>query len=247
MPAKKKAKKKTVKKTPTKTKKKVARKPAAKKAQTPAKADARTKKRVLAIIAALQKEFPDAHCALDFDTPLELLVATILAAQCTDARVNMVTPDLFDRYRAARDYLEAPADELEEAIRSTGFFRQKTKSIQNAARSLVENFGGEVPGTMEELLTLHGVGRKTANCLLGNAFGVPGITVDTHVLRLSRRMGLTEQTHPDKVEFALNEIVPREEWTMFSHLMTSLGRSWCNARKPRCDDCPVADYCPKLI
>ena len=205
------------------------------------------RKRALNIIAALKKEFPDARCALDFDNPLELLVATILSAQCTDVRVNLVTPDLFKRYPTARDYVEAPVEDLEEAIRSTGFFRNKTKNIKKACETIVNEFGGEVPSTMERLLTLPGVGRKTANCLLGNVFGVPGIVVDTHMLRLSRRMGFTTQTNPDKVEIDLMALVPRDDWTLFSHLITSLGRSWCSARKPMCDECPVADYCPKIL
>ena len=212
-----------------------------------AAAPADTRKRALRIIAALKREFPDARCALDFSTPLELLVATILSAQCTDARVNLVTKDLFRDFRSARDYAESPAEKLEEAIRSTGFYRNKTKSLREAARVIEDNFGGEVPATMEELLTLPGVGRKTANCVLGNVFGVPGIIVDTHVLRLSRRMGLTAQADPDKVEIDLMEIVPRDDWTLFSHLITSLGRSWCKARKPECQACPVADDCPKLL
>lgn len=213
----------------------------------PAKSSPKTKRRALVIVDALKREFPDARCGLNFSNPLELLVATILAAQCTDARVNLVTETLFETYRSAEDYLDAPDEELQAAIHSTGFFRNKTKSIKNACRSIVENFGGEVPSTMEELLSLSGVGRKTANCLLGNVFGVPGIVVDTHMLRLSRRMGFTEQTHPDRVEFDLMEIVPRDDWTLFSHLITEHGRKWCSARKPLCDECPVAEECPKLL
>jgi len=234
--------------TPRKAKKaKKTNSPVRGKADAGAKAPAATKKRALKIIETLKREFPDARCALDFSSPLELLVATILSAQCTDARVNIVTKDLFKNYRTARDYAQSPPEDLEEAVRSTGFYRNKTKNIQNAARAIASDFSGEVPSTMEELLTLPGVGRKTANCILGNVFGVPGIVVDTHMLRLSRRMGFTTQTNPDKVELDLMEIVPRDDWTLFSHLITSLGRSWCSARKPECETCPVADDCPKLL
>jgi endonuclease-3 len=217
------------------------------KAYVPAKPTAATRKRALRILSTLKQEFPDATIALEFSNALELLVATILAAQCTDARVNIVTKDLFKKYNSARDYLEAPEEELIEMIRSTGFFNNKSKNIKNACRSIVDDFGGEVPGTMDELLTLAGVGRKTANCLLGNVFDVPGIVVDTHMIRLSRRMGFTQQKDPVKIEFDLMELIPREDWTMSSHLITSHGRKWCNARKPLCDDCPVAHDCPKLI
>lgn len=217
------------------------------KGYVPAKASPRTRKRALEIIATLKAEFPDARCGLNFSNPLELLVATILAAQCTDERVNIVTEDLFRTYRSTKDYLEATTGELETAIHSTGFFRNKTKSIKKACQVIVDEFNGELPSTMKDLLSLPGVGRKTANCLLGNVFGVPGIVVDTHMLRLSRRMGFTEQTNPDRVEFDLKEIVPREDWTLLSHLITSHGRTWCSARKPLCGDCPVADNCPKLL
>jgi endonuclease III len=195
----------------------------------------------------LKKEFPDAKVALNFSNALELLVATIMAAQCTDVRVNMVTEAMFRKYRTAQDYLDAPDEELEAAIHSTGFFRNKTKSIKKACRSIVDEYGGEVPQTMEELLTLGGVGRKTANCLLGNVFGVPGIVVDTHMIRLSRRMGFSEQKDPDKIEFDLMELFPREDWTLSSHLITSHGRKWCSAKKPLCDECPVASDCPQLL
>jgi len=208
---------------------------------------AATKKRALRIVEALKKEFPDAKIALDFTDPLELLVATILSAQCTDVRVNIVTKDLFKKYRTAQDYVDAPDEELIEAIRSTGFFNNKSKSIKKACRSILDDFDGEVPGTMEELLTLAGVGRKTANCLLGNVFGIPGIVVDTHMIRLSRRMGFTEQKNPDKIEFDLMELLPRDDWTLFSHLITSHGRKGCSAKKPLCDECPIADDCPKIL
>lgn len=244
--AKRRKKSKTSGKTPSAKKKTGRATGAPKRGYTAAAAPADTRKRVLRIIAALKREFPDARCALEFSTPLELLVATILSAQCTDARVNLVTKDLFRDFRSARDYADSPVETLEEAVRSTGFYRNKTKSIREATRAIADDFNGEVPATMEQLLTLPGVGRKTANCVLGNAFGVPGIVVDTHMLRLSRRMGLTAQTDPDKVEVDLMEIVPREDWTVFSHLITSLGRSWCKARNPACETCPVADECPKL-
>jgi endonuclease-3 len=214
---------------------------------TPARPTAATRKRALRILAELKKEYPDARVALDFTNALELLVATIMAAQCTDQRVNMVTETMFKKYRTARDYLDATDEELEEAIHSTGFFRNKTKSIKKACRSIVDDFGGEVPATMEELLTLGGVGRKTANCLLGNVFGVPGIVVDTHMIRLSRRMGFTDQKDPVKIEFDLMELFPRDDWTLSSHLITSHGRKWCSARKPLCDECPVAGDCPKIL
>lgn len=213
----------------------------------PAKPSAATRKRALRIVEELKAEFPDAKIALDFETPLELLVATILSAQCTDERVNIVTKDLFRKYRTAQDYVDAPDGELIEMIRSTGFFNNKSKSIKKACQSVLSDFGGEIPRTMEELTTLAGVGRKTANCLLGNVFGVPGIVVDTHMIRLSRRMGLSIQTDTVKIEFDLMELIPRDDWTLFSHLITSLGRSWCSARKPLCDECPVAADCPKIL
>jgi endonuclease-3 len=217
------------------------------KGYTPAKPTPATRKRGVRILEGLKKEYPDAAIALDFSNALELLVATILAAQCTDQRVNIVTADLFEKYRTAQDYADAPDEELIEAIRSTGFFNNKSKSIKKACRSIVDDFGGEVPGTMEELLTLAGVGRKTANCILGNVFGVPGIVVDTHMIRLSRRMGLSRQKDPDKIEFDLMVMFPRDDWTLSSHLISSHGRRWCSARKPMCDQCPVADDCPKLL
>ena len=239
MPAKPDARKSKRKKTPAKT--------GAGRKYEPAKPSAATRKRAHRILDTLRQEFPDATVALDFTNALELLVATILSAQCTDLRVNIVTKDLFKKYRTAQNYIDTPDEELIELIRSTGFFNNKSKSIKKACTSLVDNFDGEVPGTMEELLTLAGVGRKTANCLLGNVFGVPGIVVDTHMIRLSRRMGFSEQKDPVKIEFDLMELIPREDWTLSSHLITSLGRSWCNARKPRCDECPVADDCPQIL
>jgi endonuclease-3 len=206
--------------------------------------DLKTRARV--INRRLAKAYPDAHCALNFETPLQLLIATILSAQCTDVRVNLVTPALFARYPDVRAFAEADPRELEKMIQSTGFFRNKARSIQACCRALVEEHGGEVPGTMEELVALAGVGRKTANVLLGNAFGVPGITVDTHLGRLARRMGLTRHDDPEKVERDLMGLIPRKDWTMFSHRMIFHGRQVCHARKPMCEECPLADVCPKV-
>jgi len=197
------------------------------------------------ILSKLKKAYPDAHCALNHQNALELLMATILSAQCTDERVNKVTPGLFDRCRSARDYAELPVAELESIIRTTGFFRAKAKSIQGCARGLLERHHGEVPQTMEELYQLPGVGRKTANVVLGNAFDrAEGIVVDTHVGRLARRMGLTRQQDPVKVETALVKLVPREDWTLFSHLMIWHGRRRCSARKPDCALCEIRNLCP---
>jgi len=194
----------------------------------------------------LAKLYPDAHCALHHENPLQLLVATILSAQCTDVRVNLVTPSLFARYPDARAFAEANQEELETAIKSTGFFRNKARSIKTCCQQLVTNHDGQVPATMEKLVPLPGVGRKTANVILGNAFDVPGITVDTHVNRLSRRMGLTEQEEPEKIEQDLMVLVPQKDWTMFSHRMIFHGRQVCHARKPKCDDCTLAKDCPKI-
>jgi endonuclease-3 len=194
----------------------------------------------------LAKLYPDAHCALHHENPLQLLVATILSAQCTDVRVNMVTPALFARYPDAKAFADADLAELETAIQSTGFFRNKARNIQACCKQLVEKHGGQVPGTMEELVPLPGIGRKTANVILGNAFDVPGITVDTHVTRLSQRMGLTEQEDAVKIERDLMELIPQKDWTMFSHRMIFHGRQICNARKPKCDDCTLAAECPKI-
>jgi endonuclease-3 len=201
------------------------------------------RKRVREIIKILSKEIPDAKIALRFSNPLELLVATILSAQCTDLRVNQVTESLFKKYPTAKDYAAANAEELEADIRPTGFFRNKTKAIQKCCRELSARFGGEVPRTLEELVTLPGVGRKTANVILGNAFGIPGIAVDTHVQRVSRRIGLTKNDDPVKIEFDLMEIVPREEWTHFSNLLIWHGRRTCVARRPLCEKCPIRKLC----
>jgi endonuclease-3 len=188
--------------------------------------------------------YPDAHCELDFTTPLELVVATILSAQCTDKRVNQTTPALFQRYRTAADYAGADRDELEELIRSTGFFRAKATSIIGLGQQLCDRYGGEVPGRLADLVTLPGVGRKTANVVLGNAFDVPGITVDTHFGRLSRRLGWTTETDPDKVETDVATLFPRSDWTVLSHRLIWHGRRRCHARKPACGACPVARWCP---
>jgi endonuclease-3 len=202
--------------------------------------------RVRAVIEQLRELYPDAKCALDFRTPLELLVATILSAQCTDERVNKVTPALFAAYPDAAAFAAAEPAALEKAIHSTGFFRNKAKSIREASADIVAKHGGQVPRTLDELTALRGVGRKTANVVLGNAYGIPGIVVDTHVTRLANRLGLTRETDPVKIEFALMPLVPQELWTLFSHWLILHGRAICNARKPLCSQCPLAPHCPKL-
>ena len=202
--------------------------------------------RVRAVIEQLRELYPDARCALDFRTPLELLVATILSAQCTDERVNKVTPALFAAYPDVAALAAADQAALEKAIHSTGFFRNKAKSIREASADIVAKHGGQVPRTLDELTALRGVGRKTANVVLGNAYGIPGLVVDTHVTRLSHRLGLTNETDPVKIEFALMPLVPRELWTLFSHWLILHGRAVCNARKPLCSQCPLAPHCPKL-
>jgi endonuclease-3 len=204
--------------------------------------------RAAALIAAFAKIYPDAHCELDFSTPLELLVATILSAQCTDKRVNMVTPALFKKYRAARAWAGTPQGQLEKEIQSTGFFRSKAKNIRAMAAELVAKHKGKVPSTMAELNALPGVGRKTANVVLGNAFGInEGVVVDTHVLRLSRRLGLTRHSDPVKVEQDLVKLIPREKWALFSHWLIWHGRRRCYARKPDCDGCEVQHLCPSAF
>jgi len=199
--------------------------------------------RVKKIIRILSKEIPDSTIALKFSNPLELLIATILSAQCTDVKVNQVTLDLFKKYRTAKDYAESNLGTLEEEIRPTGFYRNKAKSVQKCCQELVKRFGGEVPKTLDELVTLPGVGRKTANVLLANAFGIPGIAVDTHVHRVSRRIGLTKNDDPVKIEFDLMEIVPKEAWGHFSNLLIWHGRKTCVARKPLCGICPIRKEC----
>jgi endonuclease-3 len=184
---------------------------------------------------------------LDFENPLQLLIATILAAQCTDKKVNEVTPALFKKYPSAQAFANAKPAELEKMVRQTGFFRQKAKSIVNACRDIVEKHGGEVPDTMEELTDLSGVGRKTANVLLGAAFDQPAIIVDTHFKRLTNRMGLTEESDPDKIEFDVRALLPKKEWTAFSHRITFHGRAVCAARKPKCAECAVAKLCPSAF
>ena len=190
--------------------------------------------------------YPDAHCELDFTSPLELLVATILSAQCTDRRVNMVTPVLFGKYRTAADYAAADRSEVEQIIQSTGFFRAKTTSIIGLGHALCDRFGGEVPRRLGDLVTLPGVGRKTANVVLGNAFGVAGITVDTHFARLSHRFGWTKQDDPVKIEQEVADLVPKSEWTMLSHRLIWHGRRVCHARKPACGACGIAALCPSF-
>src|SRR2546422_2153668 len=203
--------------------------------------------RVKKIIAGLKKTYPDAHCELNHSNPLELLVATILSAQCTDKRVNVVTPELFRKYRSAADYAAAALPELERAIKTTGFFRNKAKSIKTCCQALIERHGGQVPRTMEELITLGGVGRKTANVVLGNAFNInSGIVVDTHVARLAQRLGLTKEKDPAKIEEQLMKLVPREQWTLLSHWLIWHGRRRCYARNPDCPACEIANLCPRL-
>jgi endonuclease-3 len=206
------------------------------------------KERTTQIIRRLKKRYPDARCALNHANALELLIATILSAQCTDERVNKVTADLFRKYRSPEDYLKAAATELQQDIRTTGFFRNKTKSIQGASKVLVEEFGGRVPQTMEELLKLPGVARKTANVVLGVAFGVAsGIVVDTHVSRVSERLGLTKQKQADKIERDLMELVPKKDWIDFAHLLIFHGRQTCKARRPLCEECVVEKPCPSSM
>jgi endonuclease-3 len=214
-------------------------------------AAAARKARALKIIEVLKKTYPDAHCALDHTNAYELLVATILSAQCTDVRVNMVTPGLFKKYPSPKAMAAAAPAELEKAIQSTGFFRMKAKSLKESATDIVEKHGGKVPATMEDLTALRGVGRKTANVVLGNAFGQNvGVVVDTHVTRVSNRLGLTAQGDAVKIEQDLMPLVPKEDWTLFSHLLIFHGRQICVARKPKCEECPLLKLCPtgpKLI
>jgi endonuclease III len=199
--------------------------------------------KVAPILELLDRYYPEAHVTLDFTNPLEMLVATVLSAQCTDVRVNQVTPALFAKYRTAQDYAEAPLEELEEMIRPTGFFHNKAKSLKALCQKLVEDYGGEVPASLEELVKLPGIGRKTANVILGNAFGIPGIFVDTHLGRVSQRLGLTKEKDPVKIEFDLMPLIPKERWVKFSHQMIWHGRQICQARKPKCPQCPLLPYC----
>ncbi len=208
-----------------------------------------TKKKILTaeIIKRLKKTYPGAHCALVHSNPFELLIATILSAQCTDARVNIVTATLFRKYRGPHDFVDVSQEELEHDIHSTGFFRNKAKNIKAASKRLIEVYGGEIPQTMDEILTLGGVARKTANVVLGNAFGIAsGVVVDTHVSRISQRLGLTKQKTPEKIEKDLEKLVPQNEWIMFPHLMIFHGRQTCQARSPKCRECVLADICPSF-
>jgi endonuclease-3 len=202
------------------------------------------KSRALKIVRTLEKTYPDAKIALEFSNPRELLVATILAAQCTDERVNMVTKDLFKKYRTAKDYAEADPATFETEIHSTGFFKAKAKAVIGMARMLVEQHGGQVPRTVEELTALPGVGRKTANVVLGNAYGQPAIAVDTHVFRVSQRLGLAKSDDPEKIHDRLCQVLPRAKWTFITHLLTTHGRRVCQARNPTCPTCPVRALCP---
>lgn len=205
------------------------------------------KQRVLDIIKIFDKVYSDADCTLEYKSALQLLIATQLAAQCTDARVNLVTPALFERYKTVQDFAVADPEELSDLIRSTGFFRNKTKNIIACCQRLITDFNGEVPHTMEELLTLPGVGRKTANLVLGDVFGIPGIVVDTHATRLANRMGFTVNKDPYKIEIDLLKIVPPEYQSRFCHQLVYHGREFCDARKPRCGECPVKELCPQLL
>jgi len=211
----------------------------------PRQSQIKPSQRMKDILKRLNKAYPEAKTALHFSNPLELLVATILSAQCTDERVNQVTAKLFKKYRTAEDYARAPIKELERDIHPTGFYRNKAKSIQDACRKIAEEFGGEVPRTMEQMLTLPGVARKTANVVLGSAFGIStGVVVDTHVLRLSQRLGLTRNKNREKIEQDLMEIIPRSEWIGFAHRLIQHGRLVCKARKPNCPECVLVDPCP---
>jgi len=220
-------------------------KPHAPKGARPRRLAAPDAVRVAALLGILERLHPEAATALRHANALQLLVATILSAQCTDERVNMVTPALFERFPDAAALAAAGRAELEDLIRSTGFFRNKAKAIQACCADIVAKHGGAVPRTLEELTALHGVGRKTANVVLGNAYGIPGIVVDTHVQRLSQRLGLTREKDPVKIEFALMPVIPRERWTLFSHWLILHGRQVCVARKPRCSICPLAPHCPR--
>jgi endonuclease-3 len=210
--------------------------------------DVNEKKRAGKIIGQLKRAYPHARCSLNYSTPLELLIATILSAQCTDERVNLVTADLFGKYRSAEDYVNAVPAELERDIHSTGFFRNKAKSIQGACRMICEQYDGRVPESIEELIALPGVARKTANVVLGNAYGIAsGVVVDTHVSRVSQRLKLTEHEQPEKIERDLIELVPRKDWIIFPHLLIAHGRAVCKARTPLCAECPVEPLCPSSL
>jgi endonuclease III len=201
------------------------------------------KKRAKEISAILYSTYPEATCSLDYTEPLQLVISTILAAQCTDLRVNIVTKDLFKKYTSVYDYANANPEELEQDIKSTGFYRNKAKNIIGCCKKLITDFGGKVPNNMEDLLSLPGVGRKTANVVLSNIFGIPGVIVDTHCKRLSNRIGLTDKEDPEKIEYDLMKILPKKDWTAFSNSLVYHGRAVCDARKPKCGQCPVAQYC----
>jgi endonuclease-3 len=209
-------------------------------------ADTENRKNARAIYRVLTKTYPEIRCELDFKNPLELIVAVVLSAQCTDKRVNQITPPLFRKYKKAKDYAKAPLPEIEEFIFSAGFYHAKARHLQGLGRKLVEHFNGQVPSTLEELITLPGVGRKTANVVLGHAFDTPGITVDTHFGRLSRRFGWTTSMDPVKVEMQVGELIPQKEWTNLSQRMIWHGRRVCHSRKPACGACPVAKICPSV-
>jgi len=202
-----------------------------------------SKKRIDKILKILRTTYPDVKTALNYRNPLEMLIATILSAQCTDVRVNEVAKVLFKKLKTAKDYASVPIEELEDLIRSTGFFRNKAKSIKGCCAALVEKHGGKIPDNLDDLVTLPGVGRKTANVVLGSAFAIPGIVVDTHVKRLSQRIGLTEETDPVKIEFELMPIIPKKSWIAFSHQLIWHGRKICTARKPKCPECPLLKWC----
>jgi endonuclease III len=210
-----------------------------------APASAKLEERLNTIIEGLRHTYPDAHCELDFQTPFQLIIATILSAQCTDKRVNIVTRDLFKKYRSPADLAKANLEELEQEIKSTGFYRNKAKNIRAMAKDLVEKYGGEVPNSMAELTGLAGVGRKTANVVLGNAFGInEGVVVDTHVMRLTKRLQLSSHTEPEKIEQDLMKLVPQSQWTKFSHWLIWHGRRRCYARNPDCPNCEIGEFCP---
>ena len=208
--------------------------------------DSETRKNARAIYRILSKTYPEVRCELDFKNPLQLLVAVVLSAQCTDKRVNAITPALFKKYKSAKDYAKAPLAEIEQFIYSAGFYHAKARHLQGLGRKIVEEFGGQVPATIGELTTLPGVGRKTANVVLGHAFGIPGITVDTHFGRLSRRFGWTTSLDPVKVEHEVGLLIPEKEWTNLSQRMIWHGRRICHSRKPACGACPVAKICPSV-
>lgn len=202
------------------------------------------RERVNVILDRLSRAYPDAKVGLDYETPLQLLIATILSAQCTDARVNIVTPGLFEKYPTVQDFANAPIEELEDAVRTTGFYKNKARNIQLCCRQLLERHNGDLPETMQDLTQLAGVGRKTANCVLTNCFGVQGITVDTHVTRISNLLGFVNDEDAVRIEFALMELIPQERWNEFNHSIIAHGRATCIARRPKCDQCPISDLCP---